>query len=56
MQRKGITIEEVLDLLAIRVIVDKELECYRVLGIIHLNFSPLISRFKDLLKKSPKGI
>ncbi len=49
MQRKGITIEEVLDLLAIRVIVDKELECYRVLGIIHLNFSPLISRFKDYI-------
>ncbi|NPA73978.1 MAG: bifunctional (p)ppGpp synthetase/guanosine-3',5'-bis(diphosphate) 3'-pyrophosphohydrolase, partial [Epsilonproteobacteria bacterium] len=47
MQRKGISIEEVLDLLAIRIIVDKPLDCYRALGAIHLNFSPLISRFKD---------
>ncbi len=49
MQRKGITIEEVLDLLAIRILVEKPLECYRALGIIHLNFSPLISRFKDYI-------
>ncbi len=47
MQRKGISMEEVLDLLAIRILVKKPLDCYRALGIIHLNFSPLISRFKD---------
>ncbi len=49
MQRKGISIEEVLDLLAIRIIVNKTLECYMALGTIHLNFSPLISRFKDYI-------
>ncbi len=49
MQRKGISIEEVLDLLAIRVIVKKPIECYEVLGIVHLNFRPLISRFKDYI-------
>jgi RelA/SpoT family (p)ppGpp synthetase len=49
MQRKGISIEEVLDLLAIRVIVHKEIECYETLGAIHLNFRPLISRFKDYI-------
>ncbi len=49
MQRKGITIEEVLDLLAIRVLVKEPLDCYRELGIIHLNFKPLISRFKDYI-------
>ncbi len=49
MQRKGISIEEVLDLLAIRVLVGKPLDCYRVLGVIHLNFNPLISRFKDYI-------
>jgi len=47
MQRKGISIDEVLDLLAVRVIVQEPLQCYRALGIIHLNFKPLISRFKD---------
>ena len=49
MQRKGISIEEVLDLLAIRVIVKKPIDCYNVLGLIHLNFRPLISRFKDYI-------
>ena len=34
MQRKGISIEEVLDLLAIRVIVKNDLDCYKVLGIL----------------------
>jgi len=49
MQRKGISIEEVLDLLAIRVIVKEKLECYEAFGVIHLNFRPLISRFKDYI-------
>jgi guanosine-3',5'-bis(diphosphate) 3'-pyrophosphohydrolase len=49
MQRKGISIEEVLDLLAIRVITKEKLECYKSFGVIHLNFRPLISRFKDYI-------
>jgi len=49
MQRKGVSIEEVLDMLAIRVIVDEPIDCYRALGIIHQNFNPLISRFKDYI-------
>ena len=49
MQRKGISIEEVLDLLAIRVIVKEKIECYETFGVIHLNFRPLISRFKDYI-------
>lgn len=47
MQRKGISIEEVLDLLAIRIIVKNPNDCYKALGIIHMNFNPLIARFKD---------
>ncbi|ANE36213.1 ppGpp synthetase/guanosine-3',5'-bis(diphosphate) 3' pyrophosphohydrolase [Campylobacter iguaniorum] len=47
MQRKGISIEEVLDLLAVRVLVQNPKDCYLVLGILHMNFNPLISRFKD---------
>ena len=46
-QRKGVSLDEVLDLLAIRIIVDTNIDCYKVLGHIHMEFKPLISRFKD---------
>ena len=49
MQRKGINIDEVLDLLAIRIIVKNPIDSYKVLGIIHLNFKPLTFRFKDYI-------
>ncbi len=49
MQRKGISIDEVLDLLAIRILVKNPLDCYKVLGLMHLDFKPLSSRFKDYL-------
>jgi RelA/SpoT family (p)ppGpp synthetase len=49
MHRKGVSIDEVLDLLAIRIVVNKPIECYRVLGLLHLKFTPLISRFKDYI-------
>jgi len=47
MHRKGVSIEEVLDLLAVRIIVGEPIECYKVLGLMHLEFTPLVSRFKD---------
>ena len=47
MQRKGISIDEVLDLFAIRILVENDIDCYKVLGFMHLEFKPLISRFKD---------
>jgi len=49
MQRKGVSIEEVLDLLAVRIIVKNPIECYRVLGLMHLHHTPLVSRFKDYI-------
>jgi len=49
MQRKGVSFEEVLDLLAIRIIVKDEIECYKILGLLHLHFTPLIARFKDYI-------
>jgi RelA/SpoT family (p)ppGpp synthetase len=45
--RKGISIEEVLDLLAIRIIVKEPILCYKALGVLHLNYTPIVSRFKD---------
>jgi len=47
MQRKGIGIDEILDLLAIRILVPEPIDCYRALGTLHLHFKPLIARFKD---------
>ncbi|MCV6608719.1 MAG: RelA/SpoT family protein [Campylobacterales bacterium] len=49
LQRKGVSIDEVLDLLAVRIIVENEMDCYKVLGIIHTGFKPLVARFKDYI-------
>ncbi len=49
MQRKGISIDEILDLLAVRILVKNPIDCYKVLGLIHLRFQPLSSRFKDYI-------
>jgi len=49
MQRKGVCIDEVLDLLAVRILTKNAVRCYEVLGLIHLNFQPLSSRFKDYI-------
>lgn len=40
---------DLMDLIAIRVIVEKEEECYIVLGIIHSIFTPVDGRFKDYI-------
>ncbi len=49
MQRKGVSIDEVLDLLAIRILTHDAVKCYNILGLIHLHFQPLSSRFKDYI-------
>ncbi|MCK4737680.1 MAG: bifunctional (p)ppGpp synthetase/guanosine-3',5'-bis(diphosphate) 3'-pyrophosphohydrolase, partial [Sulfurimonas sp.] len=49
MQRKGVGIEEILDLLAVRILTDDPVACYKILGLIHLHFQPLSSRFKDYI-------
>ena len=49
MQRKGVSIDEVLDLLAVRILTTDPVKCYTILGLIHLHFQPLSSRFKDYI-------
>jgi len=49
MQRKGVNIDEVLDLLAVRILVPEQIDCYKILGIIHSKCKPLIARFKDYI-------
>jgi len=46
-KRKGIRLEEVHDVLGVRVIVDEKPQCYAVLGIIHDLFKPVPGKFKD---------
>jgi len=41
--------EDIYDILAIRIIVDKIETCYQVLGIIHAHFVPIPKRFKDYI-------
>lgn len=50
---KGKKFSEIYDLLALRIIVESEQECYLALGIIHSKFRPLPKRFKDYIA-SPK--
>uniref|UniRef100_A0A7C3RJ91 Bifunctional (P)ppGpp synthetase/guanosine-3',5'-bis(Diphosphate) 3'-pyrophosphohydrolase n=1 Tax=Dictyoglomus thermophilum TaxID=14 RepID=A0A7C3RJ91_DICTH len=54
MIRRGIEIEEMYDLLGVRIIVNNEIECYEVLGITHNLWRPVPGRFKDYIanKKS----
>lgn len=49
MQRKGISMDEMLDLLAVRIIVKNQIDCYRALGIVHINLNPIPSRLKDYI-------
>ena len=49
MKRRSKPFEEIYDLLAIRIIVDKIEECYYALGIVHNLYMPVYDRFKDYI-------
>jgi len=46
---KGKRFSDIFDLLALRVFVNTEQECYQTLGIIHSKFKPKPNRFKDYI-------
>lgn len=46
---KGKRFNDIFDLLALRVFVNTEQECYQALGIIHSKFKPKPNRFKDYI-------
>lgn len=49
MRDKRLPFREVYDLYALRIIVDTVDTCYRVLGVIHGLYKPIIGRFKDYI-------
>ncbi len=53
MERKQISLEQLSDIYAFRVIVRKSEECYRVLGVVHTNWRSVPGRFKDYIS-NPK--
>lgn len=46
---KGRSFNDIYDLLAIRILVEKEQECYLALGLIHSKYKPISKRFKDFI-------
>ena len=46
---KGKNFSNIYDILAIRILVEKEQECYLALGLIHSKYKPLSKRFKDYI-------
>jgi GTP pyrophosphokinase len=47
MKDQNLTVDQVYDILALRVIVNSVKECYEVLGLIHAMWKPVPGRFKD---------
>ena len=52
-QEKGYDLFDIHDIYAVRIIVKDTLECYRALGLVHLNFTYLKNAFKDYIS-TPK--
>ncbi len=56
MQREGIEIDRIYDLIALRVITQTESECYLALGVVHKLWAPLPGMFTDYIAKpKPNG-
>ncbi|HSR14266.1 MAG TPA: bifunctional (p)ppGpp synthetase/guanosine-3',5'-bis(diphosphate) 3'-pyrophosphohydrolase, partial [Gemmatimonadales bacterium] len=54
MRKRGTPLEQIYDMMAVRVIVPDVPECYHALGIIHHRWTPVQERFKDYIA-SPKS-
>ncbi|SVA54556.1 uncharacterized protein METZ01_LOCUS107410, partial [marine metagenome] len=54
MMARNKTFDEIYDLYAIRIIVEKVEQCYLALGIVHSLYNPIQARFKDLIA-TPKS-
>lgn len=49
MKKKRRSLEEIMDVLGVRIVTDRHDSCYRILGVIHALFKPIEGRFKDYI-------
>jgi len=54
MKERNFRFEEIYDLIGIRIVTTSKAECYRVLGIAHDLYAPVLDRFKDYIA-TPKS-
>ncbi len=54
MRSKGLNLDQIHDLYAVRLVVPSEADCYWALGVVHDTFAPVVGRFKDYIA-APKA-
>lgn len=56
LRKVNTTIDDIYDLMALRIIVETKEDCYRVLGVLHTLYQPMIARIKDYISvPKPNG-
>ncbi len=55
MQRKGVSLEAIYDIRALRVLVDDIPTCYRTLGVVHNLWTPIPTEFDDYIANSKRN-
>jgi GTP pyrophosphokinase len=56
MQRRGVDVDQIYDLLAVRVLVDSIPDCYSTLGVIHSIWRPLPGQFDDYIANPKESL
>jgi len=54
MKEDNIPFEQIYDLIGVRIVTTSKADCYRVLGLVHDLYSPMLERFKDYIA-TPKS-